>query len=98
MVISLEVAPLAEASDTAFHELDLFHVHECGSEKLMKHRNPATDRYTLQCICGLKILLGSTETQVEIIHAAIDTQMRTLRAPEIQTNRSGSVTITAHKR
>ena len=78
MTTVIEVAPATDRQPRGFGHLHLYH-HGCDRIPLIRHRNPLTQQYTLQCVCGLTIRMPATGPAVEAFDlTAIDRQPRAI--------------------
>jgi hypothetical protein len=76
MTTVIEIAPRTDRQPSGFGHLRLYH-HGCDQIPLIKHRNPLTQQYTVQCVCGLTIRLPAIGPAVEAFDlTAIDEQPR----------------------
>ncbi len=74
----IEVEALSDRQPSGFGHLRLFH-QGCDQVPLVKHRNPITAQYTIQCVCGLTIRLPVTGPAIDAFDlTAIDEQARVL--------------------
>ena len=74
----IEIAPPTDRQPSGFGHLRLFH-QGCDQIPMIKHRNPLTRHYTLQCVCGLTIRMPEVGVAVAAFDlTAIDKQPRSV--------------------
>lgn len=91
MRIILMVTPIGDAEELHLNAVEIFH-RPC-SLALAKHRDPATNIYTLCCECGLEIVLRADGASMDIVRTSIDEQPRLLKNDEVVSNPQGSIVI-----
>src|SRR5678815_2787895 len=93
MTTVIEVAPPTDRQPGGFGHLHLYH-HGCDQIPLIKHRNPLTQQYTVQCVCGLTIRLPATGPAVEAFDlTAIDEQPRLLPSGSFSSTVDGELKV-----
>lgn len=91
-IVTLSIQPQA---DDAMSFPDLIMAHRgCEPTTLARHRDPATDVYSLRCTCGLELSLQNGGAAIqEIQMTAIDQMQRTLPTASYRCNRPGRVVV-----
>jgi len=93
MTTVIEVAPLTDRQASGFGHLRLYH-HDCDQIPLIKHRNPLTQQYTLQCVCSLTIRMPERRPAVEAFDlTAIDGQPRTVPSGSDSSTADGELKV-----
>ena len=93
MTTVIEVAPLTDRQPSGFGHLHLYH-HGCEQIPLIKHRNPLTQQYTLQCVCSLIIRMPERGPAVEAFDlTAIDEQPRTVPRGSYSSTADGELEV-----
>ena len=93
MTTFIEVALLTDRQPSGFGHLHLYH-HGCDQIPMIKHRNPLTQQYTLQCVCSLTIRLPASGPAVEAFNlTAIDEEPRTLPSGSYSSTVVGEVKV-----
>jgi hypothetical protein len=95
MATVIEVEPVKARQQSGFGHLRLLH-QSCQGIPLVKHRNPLTDQYTVQCVCGLTIRLPAIGAAVQAFDlTAIDLQSRAIPNGSYSSTADGSLTVVA---
>jgi hypothetical protein len=95
MATVIEVEPVKHRQKSGFGHLQLLH-QSCQGIPLVKHRNPLTDQYTVQCVCGLTIRMPATGAAVRAFDlTAIDRQSRALPSGSYSSTADGLLTVVA---
>ena len=93
MTTVIEVAPPTDRQPSGFGHLHLYH-HGCDQIPMIKHRNPLTQQYTVQCVCGLTIRLPAIGPAVEAFDlTAIDKQPRLLPSGSYSSTVDGELEV-----
>ena len=93
MTTVIEVAPPTDRQPSGFGHLRLYH-HGCDQVPLIKHRNPLTQQYTLQCVCGLTIRLPAIGPAVEAFDlTATDEQPRPVPSDSYSSTVDGELKV-----
>ena len=95
MTLVIQVVPITDRQPSGFSQLQLYH-HGCDGVRLIKHRNPMTEQYTLQCTCGLTIQLPADGPAIAAFNlTAIDEQPRTVPSGSYSSSSGGVLQIVA---
>jgi hypothetical protein len=98
MAVELEIQPCGDCAEINFAEFKIRHAncgHAQGFESAIK-RNPATDFYTLECQCGLRIEFPQLgEAQSVLTNCAIDQVKAVLPVESYSANYEGAVHVVA---
>ena len=93
MTTVIEVAPLTDRQPSDFGHLRLYH-HACDQIPLIKHRNPLTQQYTVQCVCSLTLRMPETGSAVEAFNlTATDEQHRTVPSGSYSSSADGDLKV-----